>query len=202
MKKAIIPLLVIVTLLFAFTSCSKTDKIIGRWTANYTMNFNTEILDSTEYPFVGNTQCTYKLVFNDDGLFALSRSVSDDQKAVAVDGFISLYSTYFKENHTDAEIAEMIKKSETCTTEDELINALLLNAAKSKGFSSTADYICNQLGINNAELYRGTYKMSGKQITMTPNGDGAKELTAVYDNNGIALTVEGETIIFEAENLG
>ncbi len=201
LKKVVFLSILLLVASVLFTSCSKNSEIKGKWSATYKLDFNSEALDEAEYPFAANTECIYNLTFNDDNIYALSRYVTDDQKAQAIDGYKKLYTKLYKSKHTEDEINKAISETENCSSQEELIEELLLKAAKAKGFATSDDFICDQLGISTAEISRGTYKAGKKKITLKPSSGNQKKIVTKYNGNEITLTIDDETIVFTPVSL-
>ncbi len=202
MKKNILLLSVLMLVLLSLTACNNSSKIEGRWSApDCKVKFNSEALDTTKYPFAESTTCTYNFTFMDNGTFTLSRTVPDDQKAVAVDGYKKLYRNLYENKHSADEIQKKISETEGCSNIDELIDILLYNAAKQEGFASVSDFICNELRLNNTEIYSGEYKAKGSKITLTTDGEDSKEIVASYKDNTISLTIYGDEVKFSPVSL-
>lgn len=193
--------LMLTVVIFSFTACNKNSEIKGKWSATYKLDFNSEALSETEYPFASNTECVYNLTFNEDDIYAISRYVPDDQKAQAVEGYKKLYTNLYKSKHTEEEINKEISETENCNSLDELINQLLLKAAQAKGFSTADDFICDQLQISTAEISRGTYKAGRNKITLKPSTGDKEKIVTKYDGNKITLTIEDEQIVFTPVSL-
>ncbi len=196
LRKTLSLFIVLLFVLATFSACSKSSEVKGKWSATYKLDFNSEALDESEYPFAANTECVYNLTFNEDNIYAISRYVTDDQKAQAIDGYKKLYKSLYKSKHTEDEINQAISETENCNSFDELAEQLLLSAAKAKGFSTTDDFICDQLQISTAEISRGTYKVGRNKITLKPSSEDQDKIVTKYDGDKITLTIEDEQIVF------
>lgn len=201
LRKALSLLVVLLFILATFSACNKSSEVKGKWSATYKLDFNSEALDESEYPFAANTECVYNLTFNEDNIYAISRYVTDDQKTQAIDGYKKLYKSLYKSKHTEDEINKTINETENCNSFDELIEYLLLNAAKAKGFSTANDFICDQLQISTAEISRGTYKVGRNKITLKPTSGDQSKIVTKYDGDRITLTIEDEQIVFTPVSL-
>lgn len=202
-KKIISILLLAVLMLTLFTGCGAKKKIQGRWYANYKIKFKSSTLtEESDYSFLDSTTGTYTLVFNEDGGFAISQRIGDEDAAEVVAAYKELYKKVFEANKSSSDIDALIKDAGV-EDEDALIDELLLTTAKSNNFSNTVDYILADLGIVSKTLANGTFKTSGNKITFKDGAGEKINMTAEYDKDDeiIYLNFNGNEVQFKALDL-
>lgn len=202
-KRIISILLLAVLMLTLFTGCGAKKKIQGRWYANYKIKFKSSTLtEESDYSFLDSTTGTYTLVFNEDGGFAISQRIGDEDAAEVVAAYKELYKKVFEANKSSSDIDALIKDAGV-EDEDALINELLLTTAKSNNFSNTVDYILADLGIVSKTLANGTFKTSGNKITFKDGAGEKINMTAEYDKDDeiIYLNFNGNEVQFKALDL-
>lgn len=202
-KKIISILLLAVLMLTLFTGCGAKKKIQGRWYANYKIKFkNSTLTEESDYSFLDSTTGTYTLVFNEDGGFAISQRIGDEDAAEVVAAYKELYKKVFEANKSSSDIDALIKDAGV-EDEDALIDELLLTTAKSNNFSNTVDYILADLGIVSKTLANGTFKTSGNKITFKDGAGEKINMTAEYDKDDeiIYLNFNGNEVQFKALDL-
>ncbi|MCQ2461271.1 MAG: hypothetical protein MJ115_03915 [Clostridia bacterium] len=202
-KRIISILLLAVLMLTLFTGCGAKKKIQGRWYANYKIKFKSSTLtEESDYSFLDSTTGTYTLVFNEDGGFAISQRIGDEDAAEVVAAYKELYKKVFEANKSSSDIDALIKDAGV-EDEDALIDELLLTTAKSNNFSNTVDYILADLGIVSKTLANGTFKTSGNKITFKDGAGEKINMTAEYDKDDeiIYLNFNGNEVQFKALDL-
>lgn len=202
-KRIISILLLAVLMLTLFTGCGAKKKIQGRWYANYKIRFKSSTLtEESDYSFLDSTTGTYTLVFNEDGGFAISQRIGDEDAAEVVAAYKELYKKVFEANKSSSDIDALIKDAGV-EDEDALIDELLLTTAKSNNFSNTVDYILADLGIVSKTLANGTFKTSGNKITFKDGAGEKINMTAEYDKDDeiIYLNFNGNEVQFKALDL-
>lgn len=202
-KRIISILLLAVLMLTLFTGCGAKKKIQGRWYANYKIKFKSSTLtEESDYSFLDSTTGTYTLVFNEDGGFAISQRIGDEDAAEVVAAYKELYKKVFEANKSSSDIDALIKDAGV-EDEDALIDELLLTTAKSNNFSNTVDYILADLGIVSKTLANGTFKTSGNKITFKDGAGERINMTAEYDKDDeiIYLNFNGNEVQFKALDL-